>query len=424
MKMTESFVRFVRDKADDDLSGLLLSAGRYPEVDVKAAVVQIRGRARVKDKLPSWYREEQLFYPSVLATEQCSSEPAALYKQGLAGDSDVLCDLTGGLGVDAFFFSQKVKRVVYVEKNEDCCEAARHNMSVLGVTGMEIIHGDAMKMVEQKAPSVMAAHVFYVDPSRRKAGQRAFSLRDCEPDLTLYMPLLLENGRKVIAKLSPMLDVTAVLNQLPDIREVHILSVKNECKELLIVAQSARRDNPPLLSQAEAPCPGTDSLSGSFAGDLTPIFCVNREASGTMPPFQFNLAEERASVPSFAAYPAGRYLYEPNVSILKAGAFKTVAVRFGLKKLHVDSHLYTSDRLLSAFPGRCFEIEAVIPFRGRVVKQLSADIPQANIAVRNFPLSVDELRKRTRIADGGDLYLFGSTLSDHRKVLFQCRKIG
>lgn len=489
MQMRESFYRFVRDHADDDVSELLLSAGRYPDVDVKTAAVQIRARARIKDKLPSWHRKERLFYPSVLSVEQCSSEPTARYKQQLVRDNDVLCDLTGGLGVDAFFFSQKMRRVIYVEKNEAYCEAARYNMPLLGADGIDIIQDDAVEMVMQKklpavvaagisrgiAPHVAAAgknvrvgdprindaNVFYIDPSRRGAGdKRTFALRDCEPDLTMLMPILLENGRKVIAKLSPMLDITAVLSQLSAVREVHILSVKNECKELLIVAEMPDRQEdgfPPYGSGADM----QTTLSTDIRADRTigyrsnpQIFCINFStsalasatitstftsstatssalasassvafsATGLVQTFQYTLHEEQQAVAPFAAA-LGRYLYEPNASVLKAGAFKTVAVRFGLDKLHADSHLYTSGRLLNMFPGRCFEIEEIIPFSSRVAKRLSADIPQANIAVRNFPLSVDELRKRTHIADGSDIYLFATTLADNQKVLVKCSRV-
>lgn len=415
--MNETLRAFVRDHAADDVSELLLHAERYPEVDVKVAAVQIQARARIKEKLPTWYQEERLFYPSVLAVEQCSSEQTARYKQRLVQEDDVLCDLTGGLGVDAFYFSQKVKRVYYVEKNKAYCEAARYNMPLLalgaarapveaccniplpGTSAMEIIRADAMALVMNYDPRMGGTSVFYIDPSRRGAGdKRVYALSDCEPDLTVLMPLLLKNGRKVIAKLSPMLDISRLLNQLPGICEIHIVSVKNECKELLIVAVE------------------------SLALECAQLFCINYATDGVVQSFQFNTVEEQTAVAKIAARP-GRYLYEPNASVLKAGAFKSVAVRFGLEKLHADSHLYTSGQLLPAFPGRIFETDEVIPFHSSLVKRFSAEIPQANIAVRNFPLSVDALRKRTHIAEGGAIYLFATTLSDNKKALIKCRKV-
>lgn len=436
--MTESLSEFVRAHANDDVSELLLSAGRYPEVDMKIAAVQIQARMRVRGKLPHWWQQGRLFYPSVLAAEQCSSELTARYKQQLVHEHDILCDLTGGLGVDAFFFSQKVKWVTYVEKMENYCEAARYNMSVLGVSNVGIVHGDAVDLVESSDSCITGTTVFYIDPARRGVGdKRVFALRDCEPDLTYFAPLLLKNGRKLIAKLSPMLDITAVLNQLPAICEVHILSVKNECKELLVVA-GVPDDSMIGFSVAlpasfgveavESPIPliccvhFSDVSSVSDTTPATPTTFAPTFAAGGVQSFRFTLPEEQQAVISFAVSP-GRYLYEPNASILKAGAFKSVAVRFGLDKLHAGSHLYTSDCLLDLFPGRCFEVEEVIPFSSRLIKRLSTDIPQANIAVRNFPLSVDELRKRTRIADGGDVYLFATTLSDNQKVLLKCYKV-
>ena len=399
MKMTEALRKFVHDHAGADLSELLLSASRYKDIDVKMAVGQMDARVRIKDKLPSWYNNDRLFFPSVMATEQCSSEITALYKQRLIQSSDCLCDLTGGLGVDAYFFSQKARRVVYVERNEDYCDAARYNLEILGASGVCVINADATDVVANNDSRISEANVFYVDPARRGAGnKRMFAISDCEPDMAKIWSLLRDKRCGVIVKLSPMLDITRVLAQLPGVSEVHVVSVKNECKELLVVV---------------------DALWGECS-DMQ-IVCVNYASSGEEQLFRFSLSGEHSATARLAER-VGRYLYEPNSSILKAGAYKSVALHYGVEKLHVSSHVYTSDNLVSSFPGRIFEVAGVIPFGSRMCKELMSEIPQANISARNFPLSVDDLRKRTRIVDGGDVYLFATTLADNSKVLIRCRK--
>ncbi|MDR3268947.1 MAG: SAM-dependent methyltransferase [Tannerella sp.] len=394
MQMPDALRSFIQAHAGDDLSDLLLSATRYPEVDIPFAVEQIAIRRRIREKLPAWYADDRLLFPSKIAAEQCSSEQTACYKQRLLNSEKHLCDLTGGLGIDTCYFAQKVEQVTYVERSTRCFDVAMHNFSVLcagNITG----YNETAEDVLEKIGSV---DVFYLDPARRKDGHaRVFALADCEPDLVKLLPVLLCKAPKVIAKLSPMLDIRHTLALLPETAEVHVVSVKNECKELLFV----------LKREKEMPEP--------------PVYCVNDTASGTEQFFRFRLSDERANVSSLS--PSVRtYLYEPNVSILKAGAYKQTALQMGVDKLHASSHLYTSDRLVANFPGRIFRVEEVIPFHGKCCKTIARHIPFANLSVRNFPLSVAELRKRTGIADGGEIYLFATTLADNEKVLIRCRK--
>ena len=397
MKITDTLRNFIREHAEDDLSALLLSASRYKDIDVKIAVGQIRARSQIKDKLPLWHSDERLFFPSTLAAEQCSSEITALYKQRFIKNNDCLCDLTGGLGVDTYFFSQMARSVIYVEKNVEYCDAAQYNMAILGASGVRVINADATDVVLNNDSRLSDANVFYIDPARRGEGnKRLFAISDCEPDLNKIWPVLLEKHCKIIVKLSPMLDITQVLSQLPRVCEVHVVAVKNECKELLVVSSDNEQD--------------------------TQIYCVNYTSDNEERLFRFSLTDEHSATVCFAER-VGRYLYEPNSSILKAGAYKSVAARYNVEKLHVNSHLYTSDHLVSSFPGRIFEVEEVISFNSRVCKDLASQIQRANISVRNFPLSADELRKRTRIADGGDIYLFATTLSDNKKVILKCVKL-
>ena len=395
MELTPVEIQFIREHLTDDLTRLLLSASKYPDLDVPFLADQIASRCQIKDKLPSWYANPQLIFPARIAAEQCSSEQTASYKQRLVEPSWTMCDLTGGLGIDSYYFSCRVKQLTYIERFSDYCEAARHNFSVLGAANIIVVNADATEYLSQ-LPEVDA---FYIDPARRgERNKRVFALQDCEPDLPALLPSLLSRAPRVIAKLSPMADIRLTLDLLPGTTAVHVLSVKNECKELLFV---------------------TERNAGSNTGVF--IHCINRAADGSESSFCFTLGEEQAA-PLLTAEKVDGWLYEPNASILKAGAFKQVAVRMQVKKLHVSSHLYTSDVYMADFPGRIFRVEEVLPFSGKLCKGLSKTIPQANITVRNFPLTVDELRKRTKIAEGGELYLFATTLSDGERVLIKCRK--
>ncbi|MBP3519094.1 MAG: SAM-dependent methyltransferase [Parabacteroides sp.] len=393
MELTTSYIQFIKDHAADDLSRLLLSAAKYPGMDIPFLVDQIAARRQIREKLPSWYEDGQLVFPAKIAAEQCSSEQTAAYKQELIGEGWTVCDLTGGLGIDSYFLSRKAKQLTYIERFLTYCEAAKHNFFVLGASNITVVNADTAQSVKT-LPEVDA---FYIDPARRgESNKRVFALQDCEPDLPGLLPELLKRSPRVIAKLSPMADIQMTLELLPGTTSVHILSVRNECKELLFVTERGKADCTPSIR------------------------CVNFTPDG-MQSFLFTWEEERKA-DLVLAEQVDTYLYEPNASVLKAGAFKQIAVRTGVKKLQVSSHLYTSDRWVPDFPGRRFLVEEVLPFTGKLCKGLARTIPQANITVRNFPLSVEELRKRTKIADGGPVYLFATTLAGGEKVLIKCSK--
>lgn len=395
MNLTAEEKQFIRDHASDDANRLLLGAKKYPQLDVPFLVDQILSRRQIREKLPSWYANEDLVFPAKIAAEQCSSERTALYKQRLVSSLDTLCDLTGGLGIDSYFFSRKVSQLTYIERFPVYCEAARHNFQVLGADNITVRNENSVDIV----PDLPEVDVFYLDPARRGEGnKRVFALSDCEPDLPRLLPLLLQKAPRVIAKLSPMADLQQTVSLLPGTVAIHVLSVRNECKELLF---DIRRE---------------------AAVSIPPVYCVDFATTGTEHSFTFTVEEER-NAPLTLAAQVGTYLYEPNASVLKAGAFKSVAQQYGLEKLHVSSHLYTSDTLVAGFPGRTFRVENVLPFSNKVCKSITQEIPQANITVRNFPMSVDELRKKTKIQEGADVYLFATTLSDGGKVLVVCRKV-
>ncbi|MDL2255092.1 SAM-dependent methyltransferase [Parabacteroides sp. OttesenSCG-928-K15] len=393
MKPSESLKIFLRTHADDDPERLLLQGDRYPEIDMPFAVDQLIARRHIREKLPEWYARE-VWFPSRVSAEQCSSESTARYKQQFIKPGQSVCDLTGGLGVDSYYLSRVADKVHYVERFPVYCEMARCNFGLLGATNIEVTEGDGTELYT----SFSGIDLFYIDPARRgKGNSRVFALADCEPDLTQLLPGLLAHAPQVVAKLSPMADLQQTMALLPGTREVHVLSVKNDCKELLFVA-------------------GRDVSVAS-----PEIHCINYTSAEQYDAFRFSWQEERNSQPAFADE-VGRFLYEPNASILKAGAFKVLAVRFGLQKIAVNSHLYTSAEAVTGFPGRSFEVLEVHPFNKQLCKQLCKRLPQANITTRNFPLSVKEIRQRTRIAEGGHVYLFATTLQNGGKVIVECRK--
>jgi len=256
------------------------------------------------------------------------------------------------------------------------------------------LNADAVEYLEQ----IEQVDLFYIDPARRGEGdKRVYALEDCEPDLIRLAPALLQKAPRIIAKISPMADIQHTLQLLPQTTGVHVVSVKNECKELLFILERTTALVDPLIT------------------------CVNLTSESTES-FSFTLADERDTATGMAAG-IGRFLYEPNASLLKAGAFKCVADRMGVAKLQVSSHLYTSDNLVELFPGRKFAVQEVYPFTGKLAKELHKSVPKANITVRNFPLSVQELRKRTKIAEGGDVYIFATTNANGDKLLVRCSKL-
>jgi 16S rRNA G966 N2-methylase RsmD len=392
MLLSEETKKFIAMHGEEDAYALSLQGARYPDVDIKAAVVQIEGRQRVRDKLPTWHTNQHILYPSHLPIEQCSSEKTARYKASLVRGEEFV-DLTGGMGVDCFFISQKFHHTVYVERQQELCELAEHNFAALGLQTVNIVHDDCTHYLQKMA----SADVIFIDPARRNSnGKKVFALSDCDPDILQMEDILLEKGKTVLVKLSPMLDMDMLIRQLHSIIAVHVISVDNECKELLAI------------------------LSRQAVSDVE-IHCIHFIHS-EMQSFHFNRSEEIAAQCTFASA-IGNYLYEPNVSLLKAGAFKLPASAYGIQKLHPNSHLYTSDCLVPQFPGRIFHVEKVGNYSKASLKNLLGGMKKANITVRNFPISATELRKKLKLKEGGDDYLFATTSMDGESLLVSCKKI-
>lgn len=385
--MNEATLEQIRRHRQDDVRQLALK-GMDPLV-----VQQIAGWQVARMKVPSWAEVEGLHYPRHLSLEQCSSEQTARYKASLLSPGDTFVDLTGGFGVDFFFMSQPFQRRVYVEQQQELCDIARHNFDLLNHP-CTVVCGSATEYLQQ----MPHASAIYIDPARRDAhGARTYSISDCTPNVLELQELLVKKADRVIIKLSPMLDWHKAASDLQHISAIHIVSVQNECKELLLVLADGA------MSEA-------------------PVVCINLLADGTHQRFEYNPATNAQSANVNAKVNA-IYLYEPNASIMKAGCFDEIGNFYQICKLSANSHLYVSDHEVKDFPGRGFQILSIPSMNKRELKEALRDIDRANITVRNFPMSAEALRKRLRLKDGGDLYIFATTVGDGSHQLFICRKI-
>ena len=386
----EHTLAFIRDHAGDDVRQLALQAARYPQVDMRVAATQIEGRRLATSKLPSWAAAEGVIFPVRLSMEQCSSEQTARYKASLVG-GERLADLTGGFGIDCSYMSDGFNETTYIERNEELCRIATHNFALLKKR-ITVVNGNSEELLASLAPQDW----IFVDPARRSAsGGKVVALSDCEPDVCQLEDLLLQKAKRVMVKCSPMLDISQAMRELHSVSEVHVVSVGNECKELLFV------------------------LGGDMVGE--PVIHTINFRGDSAQVLTYTIAEELEAVCDYTAS-VSRYLYEPNSSLMKAGCFRLPATRWGLKKLHRNTHLYTSDTLVKDFSGRVFEVKNTDGFGKNELKRLSSELKKANIAVRNFPERPEALRKRLKLGDGGDVYLFATTLDDERRVIIRCEK--
>ena len=391
--MNQATIDFIHIHAEADVRQLALQGTKNPEVDLTFALEQIAGRQKAKTKLPSWAAVDGIVYPPHLSMEQCSSEQTARYKALIAGKGTLIVDLTAGFGVDMAFMSQAFQKAIYVERQAPLCAISSENYKLLGLNHIEVICADGIDYLHQ----LEHADLIFLDPARRdNHGARTYGIADCTPNVLELRDELLKKADRVMLKLSPMLDWRKAVEDLGHVNEVHIVSVDNECKELLVI-----------LSKEEKPLK---------------LFCVNNDQvfEGDQGDWlnERSIAEIRVPVPMSSQ----AYLFEPNASIMKAGCFTLLEQRFHVSQLDKNSHLFVSDHDISDFPGRRFTIEKTTSMNKRELKTALAGIDRANITVRHFPLSVAELRKRLKLKDGGNLYLFATTLADGQHQLFLCRK--
>lgn len=388
---------FVQEHQHEDVSVLALRLGRFPQLNATVVLRQVAGYQALARKVPFWYENPDLIFPDSLPLEQCSSEATAKYKAGiLPSRVKTIADLTGGLGVDFAFLAAGKANALYVERREDLAQIAVENFRTLGLTQAEVLLGDGPTLLEA---SSRIFDLLFIDPARRDAkGGKIVALSDCEPNIAGIKASLFTKAPLVLVKLSPMLDLSLALKQLPETTQVHVVSVDGECKELLF-----------LLA----------------AGNVVPeprIYCVNLRSNAPAQLFDFTRSDEQSVLCRLAEAPQ-QFLYEPNASLLKAGAFSILTQAFDVHKLHPNSHLYTSETLLEDFPGRAFSIDSVFPVHPKDLKTHLGNLTKANITTRNFPETVAQLRKKTKLKEGGDIYLFATTLREGKKVLIKCRKV-
>ena len=365
-----------------------------------------------------------------LADEKISANPHEMTRKEIGADScdlvdekKILVDLTGGMGVDTAFLSDNFDKTFYVEMQEELCDIARHNFKILN-KNIEVINDNA----EHFLTTCDEVDCIYLDPARRdEYGRKMVSLHDCSPDVVELHDILLKKANKILVKVSPMLDIEMIKKELTDITEIHVVAVRNECKEILLEIQKFRNSK-------------TQNLSNSATQQLRILAIDLREDWN----FSFTEDEERDAQWTLADN-VGKYLYEPGVACMKAGCFKLLSQKFNIDKLHRNSHLYTSDDLVPDFPGRIFEVVCAVPFDKKTKKEITSICQQttdngqqtleessklkaqgsrlkASVAVRNFPLSADELRKNLGLQDGNDFYIFGTTMKGEKKVVVLTKK--
>lgn len=430
--MNDATRQFVQQHADDDVRLLALQAHATAGIDLPWALDQIRGRQVAQRKVPSWAAVDEIVYPPHLSMEQCSSEPTARYKAQLVrrlldgaapSPAPLFADLTGGVGVDFSLMAQAARgwRTVYVERNPQLCDLARHNLPLLGLGDAEVVCATADEFLAARLQEGVGDCLFYLDPARRDDhGGRTYALADCSPNVLELLDRLAgrQGGRRrVLLKLSPMLDWRKAVGDLgpQTVSEVHIVSVQNECKELLVLLEPG----------APAACAADGGDDETRATAPITLCCVNDDQAFRLP----STAADCAALP-YGRPEAGQLLMEPNASIMKAGCFGALSQRFRLAPLARDSHLFVPSAAPDgasggeggAFPGRVFRIGAVTTMGKRELRHALQGIDRANIATRNFPLKADELRRRLKLRDGGDTYIFGTTLADGSHVLIVCRK--
>lgn len=414
MIVSDATWEFVRKYADSDVRKLALQAKRDTEADLPIALQLIAGRQTARKKLPAWAAVEDIVYPPHLNMEQCSSEQTARYKAAVVGrlfsgttEKGTFIDLTGGFGVDFYWMSQRFGRRVYVEQSQELCAIARHNFAQLGLECSICCTDSATYLAEMQHASLV-----YIDPARRNEhGSRTYGIADCTPNVLQLMPVLKDKADFIVLKLSPMLDWRKAVDDLSptvSVSEVHIVSADNECKELLLVLGKKQCDDGLRLC-----CVNNDTVfkidSAELKDDLLRVNGLSTSVKRAFP-------SDQNTSPLF--------LYEPNASIMKAGCFAVLEQRYPVWQVAPNSHLFLSSEEIDIFPGRRFRIEAISSMNKRELSAHLRIVKQGNISVRNFPQSAEELRKKLKLKDGGDTYIFATTTEDGQHKLFICRKIG
>ena len=473
---------FIKQYRHDNVRWLAFLQDKYPEVDLPFALDQIRGWQTARHKLPAWAAQEGLIYPPHLSMEQCSSEATAQLKADivvrLCPERRQMVDLTGGFGVDFSYLARSFDKAVYVERQEHLCTIARHNLALLRLTQAQVVCADSTEYLERMEP----VDLIFIDPARRDShGGRTFAIADCVPDVVALRPLLMRKARRLLLKLSPMLDWHKAVKDVGSVSDVFIVAVGGECKELLLLAQPDYAGSPRVhcVDDVASPAPPKEGSACRTQADVTEntgqtdvasmvvdggvrrsdrvlkeTLCVyegtiiykrNSQCADRLPAQErFCLTDKLSPRDGFcltdklsgrnSLCPAGTpllgrgggdlgYLLLPSVSVMKAGCFAAIEQAFGLRQLAPNSHLFLSDAPVEDFPGRTFRLLAVSSFNKKELRKALVGIDKANLAVRNFPMTVEELRRKLKLKDGGDHYIFATTDAEGRHLLLVGQKV-
>lgn len=380
--------KYILEKTGDDSAKLAFQKNPFLDLDFKDVLNQIEARRKCKNKLPTWFNTENIIYPSKISIEQTSSEHTALYKSEIVS-GDTLIDLSGGFGVDDFYFSKLMKNVIHCEINEELSEIVSHNFNQLKCQNITCYQGDSLDVLNNLNQKVAW---IYIDPSRRnEAKGKVFLLKDCLPNVPELQDFYYTFSDSILIKTAPLLDIAAGLNELKNVKSIHIVAVENEVKELLW------------------------EIEKGYSGKITiKTHNINKTVIE-----KFNFQYNEIQTSNFSLPKA--FIYEPNAAIMKSGGFAVVGNSYNLEKLHFNSHLFTSTDLKD-FPGRIFNVEKTINYSKNEMK-LNLELKKANISVRNFPDTVENIRKKWKIKDGGNQYCFFTTDKNDNKIVLICTKI-
>jgi len=375
---------FIRANLNSDLQELALKGSPFHGIQTVELLQQIQSKLKCHKKLPTWFNSEGMYYPDKLNIEQTSSEATADFKRRLVSGGS-LFDLTGGFGVDSYYFSKQIDRVVHCECDEKLSEIVMHNFKVLNRENISCLNADGLEILRQNNQRF---DWIYLDPSRRDdhKKKRVF-VQDCTPDVSKHLEFLFKYSNNIMVKLSPMLDIQAALSVLPNTENIYVMAVKNEVKELLFILKNGVLDEPKLNA-------------------------VNLNTD--QPSFEFLIQQEQESTIQFN--PPLKYLYEPNSAVLKAGGFKSIARIFGLSKLDKHTHLYTSNSLVKSFPGKVYRVRSVLPYQKKQLKRQFSGL-KATLKTRHFPKSVNHLKSELKTVEGDDFLLLFTSVNHNKMVL-------
>lgn len=394
--LSENIIKWIEEHQDEDVPKLRLRYHKQMTEELDFAIMQIECRRKASKKLPETLQNNQFIFPTTLSAEQCTSDLLSAFHATLIKDGLSMVDLTCGLGIDVYHFAQRAKSIIAVERNLEIAQAVKYNAGILGFNNINVQNADCCEFIKNTESHFDVA---FIDPARRgNNGKRLFALSDCEPDVTAILDDIKKKCNKLIIKASPMLDISQVIRELPEITEIYAIGTPQECKEIVAIV---------------------DFKSGI---EKVRVNAVTLEKEKNVK-FSFGQNEEQNTSPFYAIPQKHEYLYEPYPAIMKVTPFRLLSGKYNVAKLHSNTHLYTSHNQILDFPGETFKIEDIIPFSSKEIKKFSSQYSKINVATRNFIMSAEDLRRKLKVKDGGEKRVFGCTISDGSRQLIVVSKV-